>query len=61
MDNEEGCGFAVGNQFRDGELTLLIAVYDSNGNASIVISHEEALLLQKQINDTIKYLWGEGE
>ena len=42
MDNEEGCGFAVGNQFRGGEWTLLIAVHDSNGDASIVIRHEEA-------------------
>ena len=58
MDNGEGCGFAVGNQFRGGEWTLLIAVHDSNGDASIVIGHEEALLLQKQINDTIESLWG---
>ena len=34
MDNEEGCGFAVGNQFRGGEWTLLIAVHDSNGRPS---------------------------
>lgn len=42
MDNEEGCGFAVGNQFRGGEWTLLIAVHDSNGDTSIAIGHEEA-------------------